>query len=186
MHDDVRNKHWLQYYRGQTLTLARCHNNIGAGTLGETDLKFRITKTNPYIYLRCSVYFESLVGPNSRDASIEVFPRTAGSSDNTIRVTEYILGDIAAQPIHDLVGSLTTPMVFPAPGLTGTVFESRDMADGLEIELHLNGGAMTGRWAFAWKALSRERMSMEEWKEAVLSVTCDSPTPIDLGQLGTP
>lgn len=186
MHDDVRNKHWLQYYRGQTLTLARCHDNIGIGTLKECNLKFRIAKTNPFIYLRCSVYFESLVGPNSRNASIEVSPRLPGSGDNSIYVCEYILGDIAAQPIHDIVGSESTPLVFPGTGLTGIAFESRDMADGLEISLHLNGGAMTGRWAFSWKALSRERMSMEEWKEAVLSINCDAVSPIDLGQLGMP
>jgi hypothetical protein len=186
MNEDRRNKQWLQYYRGQTLTLARCHDAIEDGLLKECDLKFRIAKTNPYLFLRCSVYYESLVGPNSRQDIIEVTPRILGSADNSIHVSEYILGDIAAQAVHDVLGTDSTPLVFPEAGLTGITFESRDMADGLEISLHLNGCAVTGRWAFAWKALSRERMSMEEWKEAILSVNCDAPTPFDLGQLGTP
>lgn len=190
MNEDRRSPHWLQYYRGQTLTLARCHDNIHgmeeSGTLDECDLVFRIQKTNPYLYLRCAVYYESLVGPNGRSSIIEAFPRKAGSADNSIHVSEYILGDIAAQPIHDLVGSASVPLQFPDAGLTGTVFESRDMADGLEISLHLNGASVTGRWAFAWKVLSRERMSMEEWKEAIMSVNCDAPTPFDLRQIGNP
>lgn len=179
---DVRTRQWLQYYRGQIITLARCHNELGEGNLLACDLLFRIAKTNPYLFLRCSVFFESLVGPNDT-SNIEVFPRLPGSQDNSIHATEYILGDIAAQPIHDLVGTATTPKVFPESGLTGITFESRDMADGIEIALHLNGCAVEGRWAFGWKALSREKMSMEEWKEAILSVNCDCPTPFDLGRI---
>ena len=182
--EDVRSKHWLQYYRAQTLTLARCHTDIGEGNLSACDLKFRIAKTNPYIYLRCSIYFESLVGPNNTNMIDAVsFARLIGSNDNSIHALEYILGDISAQPIHDIVGTEGSPKIFPENGLTGLSFESRDMADGIEINLHLNGCAVEGRWAFAWKILSRERMSMEEWREAILSVNCDSPTPFDLGRI---
>ena len=133
----------------------------------------RIKRHDGRTRIRGAVFFE----PDFGSADTVDF----GSGSSSIAVAEFIIANSKIAKIFDIIGSRDFPVAFPTNGLSGTAFETRDLADGVEITLTLITPSIKGRFSVTACLVPDQRLTMEEWHNLSSQFNIDEISALQLG-----
>jgi hypothetical protein len=179
---DTRQRKHFQTYRSETKTLAICRDIVAFAQTHRctfVNARVRIRKEDRRLPLQFVIAFEPDGG--SPDLSI-----IATSEDPKISVRELVLFNRSYIPIVNRLGSVSIggPVSFATrKGSLGAAIDITAECDAVDISLHLvqalgdidatqtpiEGRAVRygGRWICGYCITVNDRMSSEEWEEAV-------------------
>jgi hypothetical protein len=174
---DDRQRKYFQTYRSETKTLALTADRYTDNTCQFVNARIRIRKEDRRLPLIFYVAFEPDGGsPDMAVISGELMP--------TVTVRECILLNRSYIPVINRIGSTVTSGGNCFPGRQGCLGFAIDISadcDAVDISLHLtqalgelNGGTddgrptrFGGRWICGYSLTCNDRLSQEEWNDAV-------------------
>ena len=164
-----------QRYEHPFIVIAYCDpNDYSRSFKGDTIV--RIKRHDGRTRIRGAVFFEPDQG------SCDNVNFLTGSS---IAVAEFIVANSKISKVYDVIGSRDYPAPFPTNGLGGVAFETRDLADGVEITLHLTTPSVAGRFSVTACLVPDQRMTMEEWLSLSSRFNIDEISALRLGNITT-
>lgn len=113
----------------------------------------RISRPDGRVRIRGAIFFE----PDTGTCDDVIFQNC------TLTVAEYIIVNSKIAKVYDVIGTLNNPVNFPTQGLDGQAFESRDLADGVELRAHLVTPSVSGKFSVTACLVPDQRLTMEEW-----------------------
>jgi hypothetical protein len=163
-----------QRYEHPFIVIAYCDPYSTRPRQGTTVV--RIKRHDGRTRIRGAVFFEPDYG--SAD-TVDFF----GSGSSSIAAAEFIIANSKIAKVFDIIGSRDFPVAFPSNGLAGTAFETRDLADGVEITLNLVTPSVKGRFSVTACLVPDQRLTMEEWHNLSSQFNIDEISALQLGNL---
>ena len=133
----------------------------------------RVKRHDGRTRIRGAIFFEPDYGS----------PDLVSYSGSTISVAEYIIANSKISKVFDVIGSRDFPAAFPTQGLSGIAFETRDLADGVEILCNLQTPSVKGRFTLTASLVPDQRMTMDEWHAIASIFNIDEVSALHLGNL---
>jgi len=158
-----------QRYEHPFIVVAYCVPVLGGNP--SVDIVYRINRPDGRVRIRGAIFYE----PDTGTCDDVVFQNC------TLTVAEYITVNSKIAKVYDVIGTLNNPVNFPTQGLNGQAFESRDLADGVELRAHLVCPNKAGRFSITACLVPDQRLTMEEWHRLSTQFRIEPMSALRLG-----